>query len=36
MVLGTYTWARDMGTADTQTGFQEAVQPGEVQDWNNL
>jgi hypothetical protein len=25
-----------MGTADTQTGFQEAVQPGEVQDWNNL
>ena len=35
-VLGTYTWAKDMGTADTQTGFQEAVQPGEVQDWNNL
>jgi hypothetical protein len=36
IVLGTYTWAKDMGTADTQTGFQEAVQPGEVQDWNNL
>ncbi len=35
-VLATYTWARDFGTADTQTGFQEAVQPGEVQDWNNL
>jgi Carboxypeptidase regulatory-like domain len=35
-VLATYTWAKDMGTADTQTGFQEAVQPGEVQDWNNL
>ncbi|MGC2398782.1 MAG: hypothetical protein WA510_03315, partial [Acidobacteriaceae bacterium] len=36
MVLGTYTWAKNMGTADTQTGFQEAVQPGEVQDYNNL
>ncbi len=36
MVLGTYTWSKDMGTADTQTGFQEAVQPGEVQNWNNL
>jgi len=35
-LLATYTWARDFGTADTQTGFQEAVQPGEVQDWNNL
>ena len=35
-LLATYTWAKDMGTADTQTGFQEAVQPGEVQDWNNL
>jgi Carboxypeptidase regulatory-like domain len=35
-VLGTYTWSKDMGTADTQTGFQEAVQPGEVQNWNNL
>jgi hypothetical protein len=35
-VLGAYTWAKNMGTADTQTGFQEAVQPGEVQDWNNL
>jgi hypothetical protein len=35
-LLGTYTWSKDMGTADTQTGFQEAVQPGEVQDWNNL
>ena len=35
-LLATYTWSKDMGTADTQTGFQEAVQPGEVQDWNNL
>jgi Carboxypeptidase regulatory-like domain len=35
-LLAAYTWARDFGTADTQTGFQEAVQPGEVQDWNNL
>jgi len=35
-LLGTYTWSKDMGTADTQTGFQEAVQPGEVQNWNNL
>jgi hypothetical protein len=35
-LLATYTFARDFGTADTQTGFQEAVQPGEVQDWNNL
>ncbi|HEY4050551.1 MAG TPA: carboxypeptidase regulatory-like domain-containing protein, partial [Acidobacteriaceae bacterium] len=35
-LLGAYTWAKNMGTADTQTGFQEAVQPGEVQDWNNL
>jgi Carboxypeptidase regulatory-like domain len=35
-LLATYTWAKDLGTADTQTGFQEAVQPGEVQNWNDL
>jgi hypothetical protein len=36
LIQGAYTWAKNMGTADTQTGFQEAVQPGEVQDYNNL
>ncbi len=35
-LLGVYTWANDYGNADTQTGFQEGIQPGEVQDFTNL
>jgi hypothetical protein len=35
-LLGIYTWANDFGNADTQTGFQEGIQPGEVQDFTNL
>jgi hypothetical protein len=35
-LLGVYTWANDFGNADTQTGFQEGIQPGEVQDFTNL
>ncbi|MEO8737653.1 MAG: TonB-dependent receptor, partial [Edaphobacter sp.] len=35
-LLAAYTWAKNSGNADTQTGFQEGVQPGEVQDWTDL
>lgn len=35
-ILVAYTWARNSGNADTQTGFVEGVQPGQVQDWYNL
>jgi hypothetical protein len=35
-VLGSYTWGRNMGTAETQHGSTEAHAPGFVQDWYNL
>jgi hypothetical protein len=35
-LLGAYTLARNTGNADTQTGFQEGLAPGSVQDWTNL
>ena len=37
MLLADYTWAKDIGTADTQTGFLEGgIQEGQVQDWDNI
>jgi Carboxypeptidase regulatory-like domain len=37
VLLADYTWAKDVGTADTQTGFLEGgVQEGQFQDWNNI
>jgi hypothetical protein len=37
MLLADYTWAKDVGTADTQTGFLEGgVQEGQFQNWNNI
>ncbi|MEA2541989.1 MAG: hypothetical protein QOH35_3355 [Acidobacteriaceae bacterium] len=37
VLLADYTWAKDIGTADTQTGFLEGgVQEGQFQDWNNI
>ncbi len=35
-VLGSYTWGKNMGTAETQHGSTEAHAPGFVQDWYNL
>jgi hypothetical protein len=35
-LLGDYTWGRNYGNADTQTGYTEGVQPGETQDYTDL
>ena len=35
-LLASYTWGRNMGTAETQHGSTEAHAPGFVQDWYNL
>jgi hypothetical protein len=35
-LLVAYTLAHNYGNSDTQTGFTEGVQPGQVQDWTNL
>ncbi len=35
-LLVAYTWAKDVGNADTMTGFLEAYQPGSVQNYYNI
>ncbi len=35
-LLASYTWGKNMGTAETQHGSTEAHAPGFVQDWYNL
>jgi hypothetical protein len=37
VLLANYTFAKNVGTADTQTGFLEGgIQEGQVQDWDNI
>jgi hypothetical protein len=35
-ILVSYTWAKNLGNADTMTGYNEFYQPGETQDYYNL
>ena len=35
-ILVSYTWAKNLGNADTMTGYNEFYQPGETQNYNNI